>query len=103
MRITDPNGSGNALPAQAAETGASQPASHPDQVDQGIITVGSDRADLSGVAGRLSEMLQPDTSARAEKVTRLKEAVASGTYQVDAAAVSRALVDEALAPGFNKA
>jgi flagellar biosynthesis anti-sigma factor FlgM len=103
MRITDPNGLGNTLPAQTPDTSAIHPALHPDEGDQGTITAGSDRAHLSGVAGRLSEILQQDPPARSEKVTRLKEAVASGTYHVDSAAVSRALVDEALTTASNKA
>jgi len=44
-------------------------------------------------------MLQTDSAARAGRVRQLKEAVASGTYEVDAPAVSRALVNEALSAG----
>jgi flagellar biosynthesis anti-sigma factor FlgM len=98
MRIADPNSPGNALPA---ETSAPQPAAHPpiDPPATGAIGVGSDHAELSSVADRLTGMLQTDSAARAGRVRQLKEAVASGTYEVDAPAVSRALVNEALSAG----
>ena len=91
MRINDPNSLGNALPPESTTT---HPASRTDQKAPGTITVGTDRADLSEVAGRLSEILQSESASRAEKIQQLKEAVASGTYQVDSAALSRALVNE---------
>jgi flagellar biosynthesis anti-sigma factor FlgM len=99
MRIAHPNSPGNAAPAPTAETAAPQPAARPHgDAAPGPPAVSSDRAELSGVAGRLSEILHADAAGRAERVRQLKETVASGTYQVDAAAVSRALVDEAIEP-----
>jgi flagellar biosynthesis anti-sigma factor FlgM len=96
MRINDPNSLGNALPPESAAT---EPASRTVLNAPGTITVGPDRADLSEVAGRLSEILQSESGSRAQKIQQLKEAVASGTYQVDSAALSRALLNEALTPG----
>lgn len=55
----------------------------------------SDRIQLSGLASQL-RALQPGSEAREAELTRLRDLVASGRYQVDAEAVSRALVDEAL-------
>lgn len=94
MRIADPNSPTNALPA---ETAALQPAAHPhDNGGAGTTVSGSDHTELSGLADRLTELLQGDSVSRAQRIAQLKEAVANGTYQVDAAAVSRAIVNEAL-------
>ena len=99
MRIADPNSPGNAQPTKPA---VSQTAARPRE-DAGTISVGSDRAELSGVADRLSALLQADSSSRAERIRQLTEAVANGTYHVDAAALSRALVNQAIsAPGIEK-
>jgi flagellar biosynthesis anti-sigma factor FlgM len=94
MRIADPNSSSNTLPA---ETAALQPAAHAQQNGAaGTTASGSDRTELSGLADRLTELLRGDSASRAQRIAQLKEAVANGTYHVDAAAVSRAIVDEAL-------
>ncbi len=55
-----------------------------------------DSAELSGLAGRISQALSRDNSARSEKAQQLSAAVASGQYNPDAAAVSRGVVNEAL-------
>jgi flagellar biosynthesis anti-sigma factor FlgM len=97
MRIADPNSPGHALPA---ETAASPSAARPPQDDAtGAATLESDRAELSRVADRVTELLQADSGDHAERIRQLKEAVANGTYQVDSAAVSRAMVDEAISAG----
>ena len=44
----------------------------------------------------VSQTLQVDTASRNERVHELKSALDAGTYQADAAEVSRALVAEAL-------
>jgi len=97
MRITDPNNLPNPVPAKPAETTV-QPATQQDS-GRGSINVGNDRADLSGVAGRLSEILQTESTQRAERIRQLKEAVAAGTYEVNPADLSRAMVNEALQTG----
>jgi anti-sigma28 factor (negative regulator of flagellin synthesis) len=65
-------------------------------ITAGAITAGSDRTDLSGVADRLSGILQGEASSRADRISQLKADVASGAYRVDANAVSRAMVKETL-------
>ena len=94
MRIDDPKNLEKLLPAPTPADAGVQPANGQPS-SSGSITVSGDRAELSNVAGRLSEMLQPD-SAATERLCHLREAVANGTYQVDAASVSRALVDQAI-------
>jgi flagellar biosynthesis anti-sigma factor FlgM len=93
MRIADPNSPGNALPA------ASPPAPPPHTAAAGTVSVASDRTELSGVADRLSDMLQTESATPADRIQQLKEAITSGDYQVDAAAVSHALVEGALSAG----
>jgi flagellar biosynthesis anti-sigma factor FlgM len=94
MRIADPNSTANAL---APETAVPQPAAHPHEGSTaGTIAPGSDRAELSSFADRVAGLLQSDSANRAERIAQLKAAFAGGTYQVDSAAVSRALVNTAL-------
>jgi|KBSSwiStaDraftv2_1062776.scaffolds.fasta_scaffold533975_1 flagellar biosynthesis anti-sigma factor FlgM len=57
---------------------------------------GSDRAELSGLAGKIAEATSIDAKQRAEKVERLKVEVAQGRYQPDASAISKGIVSDAL-------
>ena len=56
----------------------------------------TDSADLSGLAGKISQAVSKDSASRAAQVEQLRAQVASGTYQVDAAATSRGIVNESL-------
>ena len=58
---------------------------------------GRDSAGLSGLAGKISEALNKSSANRATVVEQLRSQVASGTYQVDAAATSRGIVNDSLA------
>jgi anti-sigma28 factor (negative regulator of flagellin synthesis) len=58
---------------------------------------GRDSADLSGLAGKISQAISKDSANRAAEVEQLRLQVANGTYQVDAAATSRGVVNDALA------
>jgi len=91
MRIDDPNPLDEIGPARG--NSSVNPRSR--GANSGTMRVAPDRADLSSVAGRLSEMLQPET-ARNPRISELREAVARDTYRTDAAAVSHALVENAL-------
>ena len=93
MRITDPDNLDNVSPTAAAETSA-RTTGHT-RSEPGTIDISGDRTELSSVAGRLSEMLQTDP-ARAARIRELKAQVSNGTYEVDAEAVSRAIVNHAL-------
>jgi anti-sigma28 factor (negative regulator of flagellin synthesis) len=60
-----------------------------------------DTVQLSGFSGELSQTLQADASSRARRVSQIAAAVECGTYQVDAKAVGRAIINDALAGGVD--
>ncbi|MGH9719662.1 MAG: flagellar biosynthesis anti-sigma factor FlgM [Bryobacteraceae bacterium] len=60
--------------------------------------VEGDSAELSGLAGKVAETITGESPERLARLESLRAVVASGRYQVDAQAVSKKLVDEALAP-----
>ena len=97
MRIVD-NSTANSSPAQTGRTGASRPVestgSNPS--GSGQVSQSGDSVQLSGFSGKVAQSLQSDASARAEKVEQITTAVQSGTYKVDAKAVSHAIVRQAL-------
>jgi flagellar biosynthesis anti-sigma factor FlgM len=53
-----------------------------------------DEVQLSGLASQIAA-LQPDSSARLERVNALQQAVASGKYTVDAQVLSQDIIREA--------
>ena len=67
--------------------------------DAGRTTTGdsNDSAQLSGLAGKISQAVSKDSVNRAALVEQLRAQVASGTFQVDAAAASRGIVNDSLA------
>jgi anti-sigma28 factor (negative regulator of flagellin synthesis) len=100
MRIVDNNTPGNTSLQQTTRTAQTQAA--------GSVAKGSsndpssssaDGLQLSRFAGTLSEVMQSDSATRAQRVTQLSAAYKSGSYQVDAAAVSRAIVDQVISGG----
>jgi flagellar biosynthesis anti-sigma factor FlgM len=64
---------------------------------QGTNRAGSDRAEVSGRAGKISQTLNQDAADRAAKVDRLRLEVAAGRYNPDPADISHAIVNEAVA------
>jgi hypothetical protein len=64
---------------------------------------GGDQVELSGLAGRLSEVLRAESPDLAARLERLSLAVAAGTYRPAAADVGRSMVQEALAAGPREA
>jgi len=60
---------------------------------------GSDQVQLSDLTGKLSGLLGAENPERAARLERLAAEVQSGGYRVDALAISRRLVDEALRGG----
>jgi flagellar biosynthesis anti-sigma factor FlgM len=99
MRI-DSNNLGNLGPSQAGRSSETPAIVAPDKNGSGVgkTGTGADRVELSGFTGRVSESLQSDAASRAQRVSQLTAAVRSGTYKVDSLAVSRALIDQAIAP-----
>jgi anti-sigma28 factor (negative regulator of flagellin synthesis) len=55
-----------------------------------------DGLQLSSFAARLNGDLSAETTNRADRVNQIAKAVNSGGFQIDAAAVSRSMVSEAL-------
>jgi|SRR5579885_1248932 anti-sigma28 factor (negative regulator of flagellin synthesis) len=58
---------------------------------------GGDRVELSGALRNLSRAISSDSRARAAKVQALAAQYQSGNYRPDSAAISRAMIAEALA------
>ena len=81
-------------PAPPPETGKVAGSLH-STTDQTTAGTG-DNLQLSGFAARLNGGLAADTSNRANKVSLVANAVSAGTFRIDTAAVSRALVTEGL-------
>ncbi len=59
----------------------------------------SDQAQISDLSGRLLQVLNAESPQRAARLESLSAEYRAGKYQVDAAAVSRRLVDDALTNG----
>jgi flagellar biosynthesis anti-sigma factor FlgM len=101
MRIVDTNQSGNIAPAQAGRTGATRgvnPAGSKG-AGGGKISQSGDSVQLSEFSGLVSNSMETQAATRAQKVSQIAAAVQSGTYKVDAQAVSRAIVDHAISGG----
>ena len=60
---------------------------------------GSDHAELSGLAGKISRVASREAVERAAEVERLRVEFAAGTYNPDPADVSRGIVKDSLASG----
>jgi flagellar biosynthesis anti-sigma factor FlgM len=67
------------------------------ETSRGVDGSGPDRAELSGLAGKISQFVSKDAAGRAAKVEQLRAQVASGSYSADPAAISRGIVNDALA------
>ena len=63
---------------------------------RGANRTGSDRAEVSGRAGKISQALSQDAAERAANVERLRLEVAEGRYNPDPAEISHAIVNDAL-------
>jgi anti-sigma28 factor (negative regulator of flagellin synthesis) len=97
MKIVDQS---NLSPAPAPSTkSASGPEStkHREASRAASTGDGRDSAELSGLAGKISEAVSKDSANRAAQVEQLRTQVANGTYQADVAATSRGIVNDSLA------
>ena len=66
---------------------------------RGVENTGPDRAELSGLAGKISKAVGKDAVNRAGNVEQLRGQVAEGGYHPDPAAISRGIVNAALTHG----
>jgi anti-sigma28 factor (negative regulator of flagellin synthesis) len=96
MRIYDRNLTG----AAGAETGRTQETQRPENASgsnrTNAGTQSGDRVELSQNMGHLSQALAKDGSGRAARIQELAASYQRGTYRPDAAAVSRAMISDAL-------
>ncbi len=63
---------------------------------QGSGSAGGDSADISSLAGNLSQTLASQAVGRAQRIQELAQQYSAGTYRPDARAVSSALVEDAI-------
>jgi hypothetical protein len=63
-------------------------------------TAHGDRVELSGAVGTISRAMSADSGGRAARVRELAAQYHSGGYRPDAAATSRAMISDALAPAM---
>lgn len=101
MKISDSNqlGAADVLRSRQAEALAGYGAQGAERRDR----PSGDQVELSGLAGRLSEVMRVESEDRAARLQRLSMAVAAGTYQPAASAIGRGIVEEALAAGPSEA
>ena len=105
MRIIDSSNLGNTAPAQTGRTGEVR------SIDSGAKSVSgarkvssaSDSVNLSSFSERIGQTMANAETARSQRVAQIGAAVRSGTYQVDANAVSHSLVNHALMAGSDEA
>ena len=95
MKIVDqsnlsPTSAPGAKSAVGSESGERRDASRTTTGD------GNDSAELSGLAGKISQAVSKDSANRATLVDQLRTQVASGTFQVDVQATSRGIVNDSL-------
>lgn len=95
MKIDDLSNVGGVAPPGAKGAGAVESGGRQD-AGRAAERSGTDRAELSGLAGKIAQATSIDAKQRAEKVERLKVEVAEGRYQPDAAAITRGILDDAL-------
>lgn len=98
MRINDENGFQGSTPVKGVQSQKSQPVTGraPSSEQDATVSSGSDRVSLSNLIDRVSQTLRSDSASRTEHVNQITQAVRNGTYQVDGAAVGRALIDQSL-------
>ena len=98
MRVQDQNLTG----VNTAATGGTHAAQRTGRTAAGSGGVSShgDRVELSGAVGTISRALAADSGGRASRVRELAAQYQAGRYQPDAAATSRAMVADALAPAM---
>jgi flagellar biosynthesis anti-sigma factor FlgM len=99
MQIVDVNRMGIPAPAQGERPAEPQPVKSSAQGSGEGEAAEKDRVDLSSLTGQISQVLESHANTREDRVQALRVAVQSGTYQVDSQALSRTLVDHALAAG----
>lgn len=96
MKVDD-----RALNAPALQTGRTPEAPAADRPGSGsqahsLESAGGDRAELSGLTGRISQTLAAQSAERAQRLDKLAKEYHAGRYNPDSQPVSRAIVGQAL-------
>jgi len=96
MKIENPNDLG-AVSSPGAKSTAGVESGVRRDGGRGVENTGPDRAELSGLAGKISGAVGRDAANRAAQVEQLREQVIEGDYRPDPAEISRGIVNDALA------
>jgi hypothetical protein len=97
MRVDDRNLNSAAGP-QSGRTPETQPADRPGSTSAALISesAGGDRAEISGLAGRISKTVGAQSVERANRVQVLARQYRTGNYNVNAQSASRGVIQDAL-------
>jgi hypothetical protein len=96
MKIENPNDLGP-VSSPSAKSTAGLESGVPRDVSRSVEDSGPDRAELSGLAGKISGAVGRDAANRAAKVEQLRGQVVEGGYSPDPVEISRGIVEDALA------
>ena len=97
MRVEDRNLNGAAGPQSGRTQEAHSPdasATAPGTGNSGV--AGADRAEISSLAGRVSDALSVNAAERTQRIAKLAQEFKQGRYSVDSHATSQAIIQEAL-------
>ena len=95
MRIDDQGNVGATSTTAAKGAAGVEPADRRD-VGRTATGDGNDSAEISGLAGKISQAVSKDSANRAAQVEALRTQVAGGSFHVDVAATSRGIVNDSL-------
>lgn len=97
MRVNDQSLNGTAG-LQSGQTPSASPADQPGSTSesQTMGPTGPDAAEISSLAGKLSQALAAQATGRTQQVQKLASDYAAGRYSADAQAASRSIIQEAL-------
>ena len=96
MKIENPKDLGPISSPGAKGTAGLEGAVQRDR-SRGIENTEPDRAELSGLAGKISGAVSLDAANRAAKVEQLRAQMVEGNYHPDPVEISRGIVNDALA------
>jgi hypothetical protein len=101
MKIHNPNDL-SAVSAPGVRDTAGLEGSGRKESGRGSGAVGSDSAELSGLAGKISKATANDAASRAGKVEELRKLVSANAYQPDSAAIAKGVVNDGLSGAGKK-
>ena len=96
MKIENPNNLG-AISSPGAKSTAGVESGIQREGGRGVENTGPDRAELSGLAGKISGAVSRDAANRSTQVEQLRGQVVGGDYHPDPVEISRGIVNDALA------